>query len=134
LNDEDFQKVMSSSNKAAQILALQSKQLRLLLEQGFFEDFRHMELEKMLVEFYNQQGAAERIKNFPYPRQYASLNMWFIKIFVFLIPFGMLQEFEKIGSDYIWLTIPFSVLSGWIFTTMERIGETTENPFEGSAN
>ncbi|TAF64608.1 MAG: multidrug transporter [Cytophagales bacterium] len=131
---EEYDLIMSKSNKAAQLLALQSEHLRKLLEQGFIEDFRHMELERLLVEFYNQQGASERIKNFPYPRQYASLNMWFIKIFIFLLPFGMLQEFEKIGSEYIWLTIPFSVLSGWVFTTMERIGETSENPFEGSAN
>jgi putative membrane protein len=115
-------------------LALQSEHLRKLLEQGFIEDFRHMELEKMLIELYNQQGASERIKSFPYPRQYASLNLWFIKIFICLLPFGMLQEFEKIGADYVWLTIPFAALSGWIFTTMERIGETSENPFEGSAN
>jgi putative membrane protein len=25
-------------------------------------------------------------------------------------------------------------LSGWIFTTLEKIGESTESPFEGSAN
>lgn len=25
-------------------------------------------------------------------------------------------------------------ISGWIFTTLEKIGESTENPFEGSAN
>ncbi len=134
LSNEEYQIILSKSNKAAQILSLQSKKLRELLELGLIEDFRHMELERILMEFYNQQGASERIKNFPYPRQFASLNLWFIKIFVFLVPFGMLQEFGKIGSDYIWMTIPFAALSGWIFTTMERIGETSENPFEGSAN
>lgn len=134
LSTEEYENVMSKSNKAAQILALQSVHLRKLLEQGFIEDFRHIELEKMLLEFYNQQGASERIKGFPYPRQYASLNLWFIKIFVALIPFGMIQEFAKMGENFVWMTIPFSVLSGWIFTTMERIGETSENPFEGSAN
>jgi putative membrane protein len=134
LSDEEYDKVMGKSNKAAQILALQSEHLKQLLEAGLIEDFRHMELEKLLVEFYNQQGASERIKNFPYPRQYATLNLWFIKIFVILIPFGMLQEFENLGSNLIWLSIPFSALSGWIFTTMEKIGESSENPFEGSAN
>ncbi|MBP6431467.1 MAG: hypothetical protein KA319_06850 [Ferruginibacter sp.] len=134
LSETEFNEVMSKSNKAAQILALQSAHLKLLLEQGFIEDFRHMELEKLLVEFYNQQGGSERIKGFPYPRQYASLNLWFIKIFVFLIPFGMLQEFAKMGETFVWMTIPFSALSGWIFTTMERIGESSENPFEGSFN
>lgn len=134
LPDTELALVMSKSNKAAQILALQSTHLKQLLDDGFIEDFRHMELERVLVELYNQQGASERIKNFPYPRQYASLNNWFIKIFVALIPFGMIQEFVKLGDGYIWMTIPFSALSGWIFTTLERIGETSENPFEGSAN
>ena len=46
----------------------------------------------------------------------------------------MLDEFAKLGDAYVWMTIPFSALSGWIFTTLERIGETSENPFEGSAN
>lgn len=134
LSSDEYNFVMSKTNKAAQVLMLQSAHLRELLEQGYIEDFRHMELEKLLVEFYNQQGASERIKNFPYPRQYASLNLWFIKIFVALIPFGLIQEFAKMGDAFIWMTIPFSALSGWIFTTMERIGETSENPFEGSAN
>jgi putative membrane protein len=134
LSASEYEKIMLSSNKAAQILALQSEHLKKLLMEGLIEDFRHMELEKLLVELYNQQGASERIKNFPFPRQYASLNLWFIKIFVFLIPFGMIQEFAKMGDVYVWMTIPFAALSGWIFTTMERIGETSENPFEGSAN
>lgn len=98
------------------------------------DDFRHMELEKLLVEFYTQQGASERIKNFPYPRQYATLNKWFIKVFIVLLPFGMLQEFQKLGGNLIWLCIPFSALSSWVFTTMERIGESSESPFEDSAN
>jgi putative membrane protein len=134
LHETEYQSVLSKTNKAAQLLALQSAQLKEILEKGLIEDFRHMELEKMLVEFYNQQGASERIKNFPYPRQYVTLNKWFINIFIFLIPLGMLQEFEKLGGNLVWLSIPFSVLSGWVFTTMEKIGESSENPFEGSAN
>ncbi len=131
---EDIKQIMTKSNKAAQIIALQSAQLKELLDKGLIEDFRHMELEKLLLEFYNQQGVSERIKNFPYPRQFATLNLYFIKIFIFLLPLGMLQEFEKMGGNWIWLSVPFSALSAWIFTTMERIGESTESPFEGSAN
>lgn len=131
---EDIKQIMPKSNKAAQIIALQSAQLKELLDKGLIEDFRHMELEKLLFEFYNQQGVSERIKNFPYPRQFATLNLYFIKIFIILLPLGMLQEFEKMGGNWIWLSVPFSALSAWIFTTMERIGESTESPFEGSAN
>lgn len=134
LTQEELTLISKKTNKAAQIISLQSEQLRLLHEKGFIEDFRHMELEKILLEFYNQQGASERIKNFPYPRQYATLNLYFIKIFILLIPLGMLQEFEKLGGNLVWLSIPFSALSAWVFTTMEKIGESTESPFEGSAN
>lgn len=134
LHPEEIKQIMAKSNKAAQIIALQSAQLKELLDKGLIEDFRHMELEKLLLEFYNQQGVSERIKNFPYPRQFATLNLYFIKIFIILLPLGMLQEFEKLGGNLIWLSVPFSALSAWIFTTMERIGESTESPFEGSAN
>lgn len=134
LSPDEMEYVMGKKNKAAQIISLQSRQLKLLLEQGLIDDFRHMELEKLLVEFYNQQGACERIKNFPYPRQYATLNLYFVKLFAIMVPFGMLLEFEKMGEHFVWLTIPFSALVCWVFTTMEKIGESTENPFEGSAN
>lgn len=41
---------------------------------------------------------------------------------------------EKFGDNIVWLTIPFSVLLGWVFLVLEQIGESTENPFEGNAN
>ncbi len=53
---------------------------------------------------------------------------------MFLVPFGLLQEFAKLGDQYVWLTIPFSVMVSWVFNSMERVGESTENPFEGSPN
>lgn len=134
LSAEEYKTVISKTNKATQVISLQSEHLRKLLELGYIEDFRHMELEKMLVEFFNQQGASERIKNFPYPRQFATLNLWFIKMFSLLIPLGMLPEFEKFNTNLVWLAIPFSMLSGWVFTTMEKIGESSESPFEESAN
>ena len=46
----------------------------------------------------------------------------------------MLLEFEKLGGRLIWLTIPFCVLVSWVFHTMEKVGESTENPFEGGVN
>jgi putative membrane protein len=34
----------------------------------------------------------------------------------------------------VWLVIPFSVLISWMYTSLERVGASTENPFEGSPN
>lgn len=51
-----------------------------------------------------------------------------------MLPLGMLNEFSKIHQDCAWFAIPFSAIVSWVFTTMDRVGEATENPFEGGAN
>lgn len=47
---------------------------------------------------------------------------------------GLLNEFAKLGIDYVWLNVPFSTVVNWVFTSIERVAEATENPFEGGAN
>ncbi len=145
LSAEELAAVLARTNPAAQILGLQSGDLRELRSKGWIDDFRHLELERTLGGLFDAQGKSERIKNFPYPRQYATLNTVFVWIFLFLLPFGLVHEFETLGasmleefplmgSRFIWLSIPFSSIVMWIFHTMERIGRTGENPFEGSPN
>jgi putative membrane protein len=134
LSSEELEYIFSKKNKAVQIISLQSAQLRQVYERGQLDTLQFIELERMLKDFYEQQGKCERIKNFPYPRQFASINLFFIRIFVYMVPFGMLNEFSKLGANMVWLTIPFSMLVSWVFNSMERVGESTENPFEGSAN
>ena len=161
MSEAEFQEIFAKRNKASQILGKQSQRLRELLDQGLIEDFRHMEMTNMLVEFYTLQGKSERIKNFPYPRQFATLNYLFVWIFILLLPFGIMEGFEGIGKNitqyfsvkenvtylpfarevqvfigqhFVWFSIPFSALIAWVFHTMEAIGENTENPFEGGPN
>ncbi|WP_310393749.1 bestrophin family ion channel [Hymenobacter sp.] len=134
LTPADAGYVLSKKNRATHLLGLQAKQLKELAEDDHLEKFRYLELTKMLTNLYDQQGKCERVKNFPYPRQFATVNMFFVRMFVCLVPFGLLQEFEKLGEHFVWLTIPFSMLVSWIFLMMEKIGEGTENPFEGNAN
>lgn len=131
---EEMEKVLKAKNGATQILALQSQDLRQLMERKLIDDFRHMEMENILKEFFTLQGKCERIKNFPYPRQFATINLYFVWIFIVLVPFGMIQEFQKLGEHFVWLTVPFSAMVAWVFHTMEKIGEATENPFSGGAN
>jgi putative membrane protein len=126
--------ILNKKNRATQLISLQSASLRNLLAEGLIEDFRHMEMQALLKELYEHQGKCERIKNFPYPRQFATLNLYFVWLFILLLPFGMLQEFEKMGAGFVWLSVPFSMLVSWVFHTMEKIGEATENPFEGTPN
>lgn len=145
LSPEEIKFTLSKNNKAAALLYLQSSHIRKLKEKKLIWEFSFLELENVLRELFTLQGKSERIKNFPYPRQYATLGFYFVRIFLLLLPFGITHEFAKIGMDlsgkfevlshyFIWLSVPFCVVVSWVFHTMERIGRVGENPFEGTAN
>lgn len=134
LSKEEVVAVMNKQNPATHILDLQMNELTELRKLNLIDDFRHMEFGNLIKELYDHQGKCERIKNFPFPRQYASLNVYFVWIFIALLPFGLIQEFASIGEQYVWFTIPFAVLISWVFHTMELIGDYSENPFEGLNN
>lgn len=145
ITQSDFEYVMSKGNKQTALLYLQSHHLRKLKEQGIIWEFSFLELEGILQAFFNLQGKSERIKNFPYPRHFATLNHYFMWIFVLLLPLALVPQFAEIGEGlveshplisqlFIWFSIPFYVIVAWVFHTMERIGRTGENPFEGTAN
>ncbi len=138
LSENERNYILSTKNRATQILAQQSEQLKNLNKQGVITDFNYVALENQIKDLIDQQGKAERIKNFPYPRQFSSINLYFTNLLCFLIPLGFIGELskhtEKLGDWFIWLVIPLSILVGWIFLVLEQIGESTENPFEGSAN
>lgn len=135
LDQAEYDEVIKKANTPTQLIRKQGDHLRELMEKhGLIEDFRHMDMMSSLEEFYNLQGKAERIKNTPLPRQYAYFSKVFTWIFISLLPFGMVGEFAKMGHGLIWLTVPFCVLISWIFTTMEIVGDNSEDPFEGFVN
>jgi putative membrane protein len=151
LDNDEKEFVLNMTNKQAACLNLQSKHFKELKLEGLIDDFRHMEFKNMIGELFTLQGKVERIKNFPYPRQFATLNLLFIWIFMILLPFGMMNEFHEIGlglaraeninlinrliaENFVWMTVPISVVISWVFMLMERVGDVSENPFEGSRN
>jgi len=142
ISKEELRYILTTKNKAAQLMSLQSKTIQALFAAKEIDSYQFVEMQRMIKDFYDQQGKSERIKNFPYPRQFATINSFFIKLFCILLPFGMLKEFDKLNEsmegimkgNMVWLVIPFSVLISWVYTSLEQVGESTENPFEGSAN
>ncbi len=120
-----------AANKAAQIIRIQAQELAALEERGMLEVLKHVEVQRMLGLLYDEQGRAERIKRFPFPRQYANMSFIFTCIFIALLPFGIVGEFAKLGPGAVWLTIPMGMLVGWIYIVMELVGDYSENPFEG---
>lgn len=142
ISTDELKYILTTKNRAAQLMSLQSKTTKQLFADKEIDSYQFVEMQKAIKDFYDQQGRSERIKNFPYPRQFATINSFFIKLFCILLPFGMLKEFDKLNDgmsgfmqgNMVWLVIPFSVLISWVYTSLEQVGESTENPFEGSAN
>jgi len=145
LSQAEYDQVMASDNKPNAIISLQSKHLRALTDEKKLWDFSFLNLQQLLQELTALQGKSERIKNFPYPKQYASIGYHFVHIFMWLIPMAIIPAFARIGLEiadvnpfvgtyFVWLNIPFTVVVIWVFNTMLRIGLAGENPFEGSPN
>ncbi|MEL6544783.1 MAG: bestrophin family ion channel [Myxococcota bacterium] len=130
------------ANPATHMLNAQGTHLARLHRAGEIDLFRQLALMEVVEELYTLQGKCERIKNTPFPRQYAEYSRWFTRVFVALVPFGLLSVFgDQIdhGSvlQNILPVIPMlfsSALITWVFTTMEGIGDSSEDPFERSMN
>nr|MCU0649699.1 multidrug transporter [Gemmatimonadaceae bacterium] len=134
LSAEDARDATTAANAATMILAQQSAHVRTLRDAGVIGEYTAVALLQRIADSVDQQGRCERIKNFPYPRQFSTANVMFVRLFVVLVPFGLVREFDVPGTLRVWLTVPISVLVSWVFLTMERVGEATANPFQGDAN
>lgn len=135
LEKEEYEYLIDRRNTATHLIRQQGEQLKELREKsGLIEDFRHIDMMKSLEEFYNLQGKCERIKNTPFPRQYAFFSKVFTWLFILILPFGMVGQFAELNHELMWLTIPFCVIISWIFSTMEIVGDNSEDPFENFIN
>ncbi|MFD2200850.1 bestrophin family protein [Shivajiella indica] len=134
LNAGELEQYKTKSNIPSQILKKQAEEIKKLHAEGIISEYKHVWLHQIISKLYDDQGMAERIKNFPLPRQYASVALWITYFFCALIPFGLLDIFITSTELWIWMTIPLSGLIIWIFFLMERIGDYSENPFEGNYN
>ncbi len=134
LSTEELDEVLTYSNCATQLLRHQSQRLQAIKDDDHMDDFRHMEFHQLIVSFYADQGKSERIKNFPFPRQYASTALWLSIVFCVFVPFGLVDVFRNQQGMLFWVSPFISALIIWIFMLMEKIGDYSENPFEGTYN
>jgi putative membrane protein len=142
ISDDELKQVLATKSRPTQILGLQSRTIKELFANQEIVVLQFVDMQRVVRDFFIQQGRSERIKDFPYPRQFAVVSALFVRLFCLLLPFGLLKEFDRLNEsvegvmkgNMIWLVIPFSVLISWMYTSLDRVGESTESPFEGSAN
>ena len=131
----EVEEMLSKKNPATQMLRRQSEELKLLKRKGLIDDFRHMEMVKMLTNFYTHQGKAERIKNFPLPRQYATVSLYFVLIFIIMLPLTLLPGGLSIFGNWVQMLLwvhmwaPFYAILNYIMQINAQ--EMAGNIFDG---
>jgi putative membrane protein len=131
LNDAEFQELLSKENKPNYLQLLIGREIYAAMADGRLGGFDSFQMEGQLLALANHQGAAERIKNTPLPRQYDYFTRLFVLLFSVLLPFGLLGILETGTSPASsWLVIPLSILIAGVFVIMERTGAANEAPFE----
>jgi putative membrane protein len=144
LDPDKLEHVSAHKNAATALGLRQAERLAELHRGGHLDLFHQIALMELLASLTTLQGQAERIKNTPFPRQYAEFIRIFVKVFAFLVPFGLLDVFADhvhaagSGGAISWTPIipmlASAALITWVFMTMEGIGDASEDPFERSMN
>ncbi|HEY0332549.1 MAG TPA: bestrophin family ion channel [Stenotrophomonas sp.] len=142
VSPEEKSRILIAPGKATEVLGLQSESLKAMLQAGRIPVGSFVELQKVLREFHDQQAKSERLKNYPYPRQYAIINAIFVRILCLLLPLGMIDLLVPMNAvvggalagQMAWLAIPLSVLVSWMYASLDQVGDSSANPFEGGAN
>jgi putative membrane protein len=143
LDDEELAQTKSEANAAAQLLRRQAAELAQLLGEKKLDLFHQIAMMEVIRELYALQGKCERIKNTPFPRQYAEYSRIFTRAFVISVPFGLLDVFgDHVDAALSTLetlapVVPMILAAAaihWVFVTMESIGDSSEDPFERSMN
>lgn len=109
------------------LLLNQARDVRALYDAGYLDSLRHVQIDTQLAQFYDILGGCERIKNTIFPRQYTVYTDWATKIFLLLLPLTLCEKL-------MWLSIPFSLVLGFIYVVLAYVGNFIENPFENDIN
>jgi putative membrane protein len=141
LPDAEVQTLLAyRGDKETLILRGQYRAASDLMQSGLISDNILVSLTATIDDLVRLQGAVKRIKSYPYARNYYSIALILVKAFVAILPFGLFPYAHDLGKPAdigfwtAWLNIPFSVFVGWIFVTLEKVGENSSNPFEGGPN
>ncbi len=119
LAPDEVKRAVGSTNAAMWILQLQGEAVR-----GLELDApRHARVDETLSSFTDVQGACERLKTTPVPRQYEYFPRIFVYFYAVVLPLSL-------GAHLEWFTPLVSVPVSFLFMALERVGGFMEKPFE----
>src|SRR5205807_1179965 len=109
------------------LLLKMGKLLQQMFEAGLLDSMRLTAIDRSLSELCNLQGACERIKNTPLPRQYDYFPRLMVGAYCLLLPFGLVAGMGV-------FTPLASTLVSFIFVSLESIGRDIESPFDNTVH
>lgn len=123
LSPEDLGHISGQSNIHNAILALQSRDLQEVYTQNAIDGFCFVELNRTITTFCDDMGKSERIRNTVFPTTYTYYSKNFIWLFIYAVTMA-------IGSAIGVWAIVFGAITGYVFFTIQSLGQTLVNPFE----
>ncbi len=127
LPEAEREALRTQKNRPLAILNGLGGRVRDLWCQGHLDPLHVPVLEQTLFVLTDIQGGCERIKSTPIPSSYTVLTHRIVAIYVFALPFGLV---DTIGV----LTPLVVALIGYAFFGLDAVGEEIEDPFGTDIN
>lgn len=127
LSEDDLRSLKGVDNIPMAIQLQMGHLLKDARQRGWMDDYRFVSFEEALAEITNVQGACERIKNTPFPRQFDYFPRLFTNVFCLMAPVGLVASLGL-------LTPVASSLIAFMLLSLESFGSQIENPFENTIN
>lgn len=121
LDENERLELVKHANIPTQLIQKQAQRLKDVFHDNS-NDFRYMQIDSTLNEFYNIQGGCERINNTVFPRIYSFLTTLFTWLFAFILIFSLYDDLN-------WQILATRVVVAYVFLTLEKISRSLKDPF-----
>jgi len=127
LPEETVEWLRRYKNVPAAISLRMAHETRTAFENGWIDSIRMTSMDDTFTQLINIQGACERIKNTPLPRQYDYFPRLLVNFFCLLLPLGFV---EGLG-----LATPVaSTFVSFAYIVLDTIGRDIETPFANTVH
>jgi len=144
LSTEECGGARTRRNTPLFLLTRQAGILREMVTRGGINLTEELVMLRTLNEIEAAQARCERIKNTPFSRQISCFGPIFTLIFVLLVPLALLDALVQeaiahglrpmMTHEFFTTLMLLSIVVSWVFIMMEKISNSTEEPFEGGAH
>jgi putative membrane protein len=125
LGEEIAEELSAYKNIPAAIVLRMGKLLRQARNEGMLDSFRWTAIDENLNVLANIQGACERIKNTPLPRQFEYLPRILVDVFCWLLPLCIVEDLGLV-------TPIASTLISFTFIAADLMSREISNPFDNT--